>query len=119
MQAGRYFVALSLREAETLRALIHSAKDGPLLEGASAFAALRVGGALLDTSQGYEAAPPPQTLGAEAALRFVNSDVDFAPAPLNALLRALNADTPELRATWWLRVRDHRRRSRRDWCAAL
>ena len=26
MQAGRYFVALSLREAETLRALIHASE---------------------------------------------------------------------------------------------
>ena len=118
VQAGRYFVALSLREAETLRALIHAVEGGSLVEGASAFAALRVGGTLLDASHGYEAAPPPQTLAAEAALRFVNSDVEFAPPPLNALLRALNANTPEMRAAWWLRVRGHRRRSRRDWRAA-
>ena len=106
------------REAETLRALIHAVEGGSLVEGASAFAALRVGGTLLDASHGYEAAPPPQTLAAEAALRFVNSDVEFAPPPLNALLRALNANTPEMRAAWWLRVRGHRRRSRRDWRAA-
>ena len=106
MQAGRYFVALSLREAETLRALIHASEGGPLVAGASGFAALRVVGGgvnsgLLDASHGYEGAPPPQTLAAEAALRFVNSEVDFAPPPLNALLRALHDEPPELRAAWW------------------
>ena len=34
-------------------------------------------------------------------LRFVNSEVDFAPPPLNALLRALHDEPPELRAAWW------------------
>ena len=53
------------------------------MAGASGFAALRVVGGgvnsgLLDASHGYEGAPPPQTLAAEAALRFVNSEVDFA-----------------------------------------
>ena len=109
VQAGRYFVALSLREAETLRALIHASEGGPLVAGASGFAALRVVGGgvnsgLLDASHGYEGAPPPQTLAAEAALRFVNSEVDFAPPPLNALLRALHDEPPELRAAWWLRA---------------
>ena len=95
-----------------------TSEGGPLVAGASGFAALRVvggGGSLLDASHGYEAAPPPQTLAAEAALRFVNSEVDFAPPPLNALLRALHDEPPELRAAWWLRVRGRRRRSRRDW----
>ena len=79
------------------------------MAGASGFAALRVVGGgvnsgLLDASHGYERAPPPQTLAAEAALRFVNSEVDFAPPPLNALLRALHDEPPELRAAWWLRA---------------
>jgi len=30
--------------------------------------------------------------------------VDFVPPPLNALLRALHDEPPELRAAWWLRA---------------
>jgi hypothetical protein len=68
MQSGRWLVALSLAEAESLRALIHTSIGQPLLaDHPAATVALRVsGGPLLDVSEGYMRPPREQELSADA-----------------------------------------------------
>ena len=77
-EAGRYWVALSLREAESLRGAMHAAMDAErsLLEGKKAAVGLRVGDVLLDAigpgqldgSAAAYAAPPRQQLHSAGCL---------------------------------------------------
>ena len=119
IEAGRYYVALSLAEAESLRALLHATAGGALLPGSNATLALRCdrGGVptLLDASDAFAPAAAAQARNAAAALRFVDSHADFEKASLNALLRSLQPRPCEERAAWWLKVRSCRRRPRREW----
>ncbi|KAL3928134.1 MAG: hypothetical protein SGPRY_002519 [Prymnesium sp.] len=50
--------------------------------------------------------------------RFFDSEVDYAPTDLNAILRALQQNDMKKREEWFTAVRRCRRRSRRDWSAA-
>jgi hypothetical protein len=114
LQSGRYFIAVSLLEAEHLRGLIHQRRGKWLLEGAQAAIGLRVGSLLLDASQGYVSANDYQSTTAQQAFRFLNSDMYFEERELNMILRGLQKNVCELRRDWYLEVRSCRRRSQRD-----
>ena len=63
---------------------------GPLLgTDSQAFAALRFNGKALDASFGYQQPEVAQELGAEATLRFVNSETSLSSVQLDTLLRSL------------------------------
>ena len=100
VQAGRYYVALSLEEAESLRAALHIAGDvRPVLgDGHSTAVALRsvkASGALLDASAGFAVNGDFRYQGATAlqCLRYLDSVTEFKEMELALLRRAL-AESP-------------------------
>ena len=87
-ETGRYWVALSLREAESLRGCLHVAldNDAPLVPGARCAVALRLqrvmidarGAAQLDGSvEAFPPPPRPQLLSAVQGFRFVDSQLAY------------------------------------------
>ena len=100
--AGRHFVAVSLREAETLRAAIHGRRRTSLLPHAASSDA-RIGlrsiahdGALLDASHQMPNLMDAQLRTACQIFRFVDGQTHFGDAELLALLRALGGGTQPL-----------------------
>ena len=116
IQSGRYFVALSLVEAEALRGVLHLRQDrGPLLDGTSTAVALRLtNGICLDASGGYLAAKPYHQAMAEQAYRFLDSDVNFSEKQTTLLFRAFQVNEAPARLQWFLDVRACRRRRQVD-----
>jgi len=116
LEAGRHYVALSLPEAEHLRAALHAAQGGPLLPGSpGAQCALRVsatsaGGGILDGTDGYVAASEYQTCVAGQVLKFVDSQLKFSEREGTILLRCLEVNTPDHRRRFFDEVRASRRR---------
>jgi len=118
---GRYWVALSLREAETVRGALHVAIDGdaPLVPGSRCGVGLRIGEMLLDAVGAAQLdgsaepfVPPPrqQMRAAVHALRFVDSQLAYTPPQQRSLLRLLRADRCEERHAWFADVCACRRR---------
>ena len=121
VQSGRYYVALSLREAETLRGALHARRlargaggdtvaradpERPLLEVANAALALRIftgqgGTAVLDASAGYTPARAHQQATAEQCWRFVDSDLWYTERELRVLLQAVQPNSCRERRMWF------------------
>ena len=78
--------------------------------GAVALALRAVGGGVLDASAGFEEAGRYQSIAAEQCLRFIDSEHDFTPSHVSALLRALQTTPRERRSQFWAEVRACRRR---------
>lgn len=117
VQRGRYMAAVSLREAETLRGIIHMFPNNAIVEGAGAALALRINPhsgsgvpALLDASYRYEPARPFQASTARQCFRFLDSDSYYQERELNALLRAVQGNSCVEREAFFLDVRSCRRR---------
>ncbi|CAK0858498.1 unnamed protein product [Prorocentrum cordatum] len=135
LQKGRFFVVLSLQEAEHLRAAMHLAPDARfagegVLEGISSDqAAIPLGCGLalrclgnlesvLDSSLVDTRGPVArkdkvacQLKMAEQCLRFTNSSTDYEEEELCILLRALRHTAVMDRKPWWSDVRSCRRRA--------
>ncbi|CAK9037999.1 unnamed protein product [Durusdinium trenchii] len=126
MQQGRYFVALSLEEAEHLRGTLHLLRSSsPATLPVECGLALRCitckesgrddslldsHGPVLDSVElGH------QLEAAEQVFRFLNSAEDFQAREVSVLLRTLQLTRVENRLPWWLDVRACRRRSHRPW----
>ena len=86
--AGKYFVVVSLSEAETLRSILHSVQHKTINEGKSSFA-LRLGSTIIDKSTTHEFAGPYQTDTALQCLRFLDSDTKYEERDISLLLRAI------------------------------
>jgi len=120
-QSGRHYVALSLLEAEHLRAVMHARRSGGV-GGLGADAGLIVPGnagasvALwhrhlsLGRSAGFRASSRPQFETALQCYRFVDSEVEYDDSGLMMLLRAIQGNSLEDRQTFFLDVRQCRRR---------
>jgi Ca2+-binding EF-hand superfamily protein len=127
-QEGRYYVLLSLEEAEHFRGVIHGRKGLPLLPS-EASSALATGGAaiggkttaalwvladntafMLGTSKDFAQAPPAQHSAMVNSFRYMNSEVFFDDNSLTVLLRVLEGNSCEEREKWWTDVRACRRR---------
>ena len=125
VESGRFYCALSLAEAETLRGIIHARGDAPLVaDFPSASVALRVlspGGELarlLDYSAGHPASPRPyQADIARNCFRFMDSQVHYTEPELSLLIQAVQSNDCEHRAKWWADVRARRRRDQGPWNA--
>jgi Ca2+-binding EF-hand superfamily protein len=125
-QEGRYYVLLSLEEAEHFRGVIHGRRGLPLLPSetntsapltamvAKTTAALWVladtSAFMLGASSGFTSAPPAQHSAMLNSFRFMNSDVFFDDKSLAVLLRVLEGNSCEEREKWWTDVRACRRR---------
>ena len=114
IQAGRYYVALSLAEAQCMRLAIHGQHKTPFIPGSDAIVALRTERTLLDSSIGFEDAQPYQFTAAQACYRFIDNAVNFAPKEVNVLLRTLQFESPDERSKFFMEVRSNRRRKQTD-----
>ena len=117
-QQGRYFVSVSLAEAETIRRIMHLRLEQPVIEGAQVAVALRCLPAeysILDQSHGYLSTPPYQSFTAQHSFNFFDSNFHFADAAINTLLRALQLTTTRQRQSFFTHVIGCRRRMTRRW----
>ena len=107
--AGKYFVVLSLSEAETLRSILHSVHDKTINEGQSSFA-LRLGSTVIDKSKTHAFAGKYQTDTALQCLRFLDSDTKYNERDISLLLRAIQGNEKSDRQKWFENVNSCRRR---------
>jgi Ca2+-binding EF-hand superfamily protein len=121
----RAFCALSLSEAETLRAILHARGSQPLLSGAPGVTVgLRLltvsshNASLLDASAGFNGldsgvpgVATSQSRIASSCFRFADSATEFDEGAQALLLRSVEGVTPEARTRWWSAVRSCRRRT--------
>ena len=123
LQRGRFYVALSLAEAESLRVVMHLTKndsttDGKLVPFKLAETGLRIGGGtLLDTTSGYTPAQVFQGATAEQCYRFLDSQTDFEDREISLLVRALQGSDCDKRAAFFVSVRACRRRVKVPWAS--
>lgn len=127
---GRYFVLLSIEEAEHMRAIIHGRAGQSLLrkEKGTVANAMTTAGmwmmgdtdvTLLASSKHYRGAPKPQHNSMVCSYRFLNSDVYFDDSSIMILLRVLAENSLENRQQWWFDVRACRRRRQIALTAAM
>ena len=114
VQAGRYYVALSLFEAECMRAALHQQSGVPLVPGKDTIVALRTGRTMLDASTGYAPAQSYQDSTSQVCYRFIDSEINYMPKEINLLLRALQNNDCDTRASFFNEVRSNRRRKQQD-----
>ena len=115
-QTGRYWVILSLAEAESVRGWIHLQRFSPLLGADKTTAVgLRTGSYLLDGSYSYKPAFRYQQETTEALLRFIDSDIYYTDPQLNVLLHSLQINAVPARAEWFDEIRSCRRRQQIPW----
>ena len=116
MEAGRYYVAITLKEAESLRAALHIANEaspGWLKQGAGI--ALRTTKGLLDESTGFARPGSYQLDTARLCYQFVDCKMSFEESELNMLLRALQGSPCAARLAFFNDVRACRRRPQIGW----
>ena len=119
-QEGRFYVLLTLDEAEHLRGIMHGRSGFSLLPSETTSSIGRTTAAmwvmgdsdvtLLGSTRGYSTAPAPQHSSMTNSFRFLNSDVYFDDRSLTVLLRILEESSCEEREKWWMDVRSCRRR---------
>ena len=127
---GRFLVAVSLPEAEALRAALHAARRSPggrLAAAPRAELALRHGGRILDGTVAFVDASLPGAdanggggkdyLGgiAHQCFRFLDSSLQYEAEPANMLLRALQSNGMVHRRNAFASIRHCRRRRHADW----
>jgi hypothetical protein len=118
-QEGKYYVLLSLQEAEHFRGIIHARKNFTLLNSelmadAPTTAAMWVMNdydmSLLASTKGYRGASASQHSAMVNTFRFMNSDTHFKNSGLTVLLRVFEDDPCDAREKWWTEIRSCRRR---------
>jgi hypothetical protein len=113
LQPARFFVCLSLSDAETVRKLLHERHPAltPSLGGASiALWSIRGRPTVLDASEGYVPGPADVRLQVLQSFRFLNNDMHYHGAEFGALLRGLAAASPTNRKNFFEHTLTHRRR---------
>jgi len=114
VQGGRHYVALSLAEAECMRAAMHAQVGLPLIQGLDTIAALRTGRNLLDATYGYDEAAMYQNNTAQVCYRFIDCEVNYTQRELSYLVRSLESNQCEARKNFFMEVRSNRRRKQDD-----
>eukprot|EP01052_Picozoa_sp_SAG31_P000390 SAG31_NODE_12_length_38498_cov_21.161671_6_plen_602_part_00 len=116
IQEGRFYVTLTLEEAETLRGILHLKGQQTLLgDGTTASVCLRSDYMVLDTSANWCAAEQYQDMIAVSCARFIGSEHDFNEVEMNMLLGATQDSTPDDREKFFTKVRSCRRRKQIPW----
>ena len=114
-QTGRYWVILSLQEAESVRGWIHLQRFSPLLKDRTTAIGLRTGSYLLDGSFSYTPAHRYQQETSEALLRFIDSDIFYTDPQMDLLLHSLQINPVLARQEWFDEIRSCRRRQQIPW----
>jgi Ca2+-binding EF-hand superfamily protein len=117
-QTGRYYVALSLAEAESVRRVMHVRLGSSIIEGTDASIALRCSQSdfiVFDESAKMETASNYNTGVGWSAMKFINCDMYFSQSQLNQLLGALQATPQRERRRFFERIIGCRRRSSKRW----
>lgn len=132
---GRYWVAVSLAEAETLRRILHVSQGKPLLDGLDIEAALRYSpmsapgapvagdsGVIFDASTGWTkgtvavtGCTPYQSAVAHNCMRFFDCDMHFPESALNILLTSIQQSLLTERELFFQSNIGARRRMDRKW----
>ena len=121
---GRYFVTVSLVEAESLRALLHQREEQPLSpNGGLCTAALHMLGcgestAVLDASYGHELMGTSHAgaLGTVVqCLRFIDCQMEYTLPQQTLLLRAVQENGSLMRQSFFAAVCASRRRMQHGW----
>ena len=117
VQGGRYYVALSLPEAECMRAFMHTEVSsvsglggGGLGWGGDTSACLSTGQTMLDYTPGFEPSGSYQAGTARAVYKFLDSQVNFEATEVNNLIRALQGNDVGSRKRFFDEVKSNRRR---------
>ncbi len=123
LHQDRYYVAVSLEEAECIRGIIHAQNHAgqSVVPNIDLSIGLRIlsGDVLLDGSMGFQVAPPMQQATAIQCFRFINSELYFTKQDVSILLHALHFNSPEQKQTFFNEVRSCRRRVQKDWKETL
>ena len=116
IQEGRFYIVLTLQEAETLRGILHLRAGQSLLgDDSSASLCLRSDYMVLDASENWIPSEEYQSTIAVSTVRFVGSEHDFSEMEMNMLLGATQDSTPEQREQFFMSVRSCRRRKQIPW----
>ena len=117
---GRYFVLLSLAEAETIRCIMHL-REGPLIPGSDVAMALRCVAAhdavfdrVAPVSTRAKTTPAYQAHVSHDCFRFIDGNMHFKPAELNVILRSI-PELPMRRCLFFKLTIACRRRLFKDW----
>ena len=111
IQTDRYWVILSLAEAETVRGLMHAKRGRPVIDNTHVCLGLRANEALLDGSFKYVSAFNYQQAMMKSLLKFINAEMYYPENELNIQLRALQHDPIKERELWFQEMRACRRRT--------
>ena len=117
-QQARYFVAISLSEAESIRRVMHLRLEKSLIDGTDAGVALRCLPAhniIFDASDAFSQASEYNLGSATACMKFINSEMYFTKPQLNQLLSAIENASPLERRRFFERIIGCRRRTKRRW----
>ena len=118
IESGRFFVLLSLQEAETIRCILHLKTGQPLFPGgpdvALSLRCIPAGNRLFDSSFNYKPHTSYQGAVAHNCFRFIDSVMHYAPSELNVLLRSLPVPPIE-RRLFFSNVVQCRRRLAKNW----
>ena len=115
-QTGRYFVLLSLAEAETIRCILHMRQGKELVPGSDVALALRcipAHDAVFDQTANFPLSPIYQCATSHNNFRFLDSAMHFKPAELNVLLRSIPAPPMARRLFFSMAVACRRRLAKR------
>ena len=121
IENGRYYVALSLAEAETLRGIMHMRQMSPLLPDSSSAIALHTvsptgRGGIIEQSYGFlRAKAQYQAEIVHNCYRFIDSQTGFTEQERNYVIRSLQSTPCALRAEWFKLVNQGRRRAQSKW----
>lgn len=119
LQNGRYWIAVTLAEAETIRRVMHLRQELPLIKNKNVLVALRnvsESFAIIDSTGNYHDAPlptPDQQSTVLQTLRFVNSDMHYTEEDLSVLLHAIQSNSPLARRVYFQNMIGCRRRAAR------
>ena len=110
---GRFYVAISLYEAESLRGLLHLTQSQGLPQAGNAQVALRAllgTGHTLDTTRDFPTASEYQMTCTDQCYRFFDSDTNYQFRHLNMLLRSFSQVELAARAQFFDDARSCKRR---------
>ena len=131
LHAGRYWVAVSLAEAETIRRIIHLRSHQSLIKSKNTEVALRYspigtvgtvrapdGGVVFDATKAWSASSgvtPYEALLAHNCYKFFDGDMHYSDPALHVLVRALQKAGTRERELFFLSTLGCRRRLERQW----